>query len=92
MNIKQIFGLVVLALGVVLLIFGSQSQHKLDDNAASYRGMNQLIPSTFLQKKIGHKIDRTVDEYQKEIYLCYAAGIALVAVGIGLAVYFKERR
>lgn len=92
MNLKQMIGLIVLALGVIVVIYGAQSQKQLNEGASSYRGLTHLIPNQFLQSKANQKIDHTVNEYQQQINLCYAVGVILMVGGIGVAVYYRDRR
>lgn len=81
MNLKQIFGLALLAIGVVLFIFSSHSFRELKE------GKTQPDEKFYIGS-----VETAITEYHRQVTWLMVGGVILSLVGIGITVLYRRKR
>jgi Na+/citrate or Na+/malate symporter len=92
MNVKQIVGLVILAAGVVLIIFSMQSFNRIGAEKGTYEGMGRLIPNEKAEGLFSGAVEKKAGEYHSQVTFLLVGGIVLAAVGAGVAYMYRKKR
>jgi hypothetical protein len=90
MNIKQIAGVTVFAVGIFFIGYGVSSKHHLSSAKEEIQKMaeskNPLI------RYLGRNFGKTIGQYGTHINLFLLGGGCLVVVGSGIAYFCRTRK
>lgn len=91
MKYKLISGLIILAIGIVLLIYGFYGVYRMTEARGKIDTATSYIPEKRVKGFVKERLYGEVDKYKLPVTLCFIGGVVFIVVG-GTLIYLSRRK
>ncbi len=92
MKSKKLGGLVVLAIGVVLLIFSMYEKSRVNSTKSTIGHGSGMFSGEPVGGAVSGYMQGQASRYDTMLMLCQIGGIALIIIGGGMIYWFRKKR
>jgi len=92
MNKKQIIGIVVLIIGIVLLSYGFYGKSRMDDARGDINSGMSLIPDNLAKDIAKSELHKKVDEYILPVTALFVGGILCIIIGGSVTYHYRGKK